>query len=83
MVKARSYLLAAGHTSGAPTLDSFGPNMMLAKEMLEKGETASVLEYFGLCDKFWDRSCQNGALAEWTREVKAGIVPDFGANLIY
>src|SRR5438046_1216100 len=35
---ARHYLLAAGKTPGSPQLDSFGPNMVLAQKLLERGE---------------------------------------------
>jgi hypothetical protein len=34
---ARRELLESGKTPGSPTLNSFGPNMILAKELLEKG----------------------------------------------
>jgi tetratricopeptide (TPR) repeat protein len=78
---AKRYLLAAGATPGSPSLGSFGPNMMLAKELLERGETQAVLDYFALCAKFW-RS-DRGRLKAWTDAVKAGIAPEFGANLVY
>ncbi len=47
--KAKEYLLKAGKTAGAPNLNSFGPNMLLAKKLLEKGEKDTVLEYFTEC----------------------------------
>jgi hypothetical protein len=62
-------------------MDTFGPNMSLAKDILEKGETDVVLQYFELCRKFWEM--EGGKLDQWSREVKAGSVPDFGANLVY
>jgi hypothetical protein len=55
--------------------------MMLAHELLEKGQRAVVLEYFRLCSKFW--SYDRGQLARWTEQVKAGEIPQFGANLVY
>jgi len=76
---AREHLLAAAKTSGSPSLNSFGPNMTLAKEFLEKGERQGVLEYFKLCANFW----KNDKLDTWATEVRAGKVPDFGANLEY
>jgi hypothetical protein len=76
---AKEHLLAAGKTQGSPQLNSFGPNMTLAKELLEKGERQAVLEYFKLCGTFW----KNKNLEAWTREVQAGKIPDFGANLDY
>ncbi len=77
--EAKKHLLAAGKTPGAPTLNSFGPNMSLALELLEAGERDVVLEYFELCSKFWDRE----ELDVWTKEVKEGRIPGFGANLRY
>jgi tetratricopeptide (TPR) repeat protein len=79
--QADEYLLKAGRTLGSPTLNSFGPNMSLAKELLEKGETNAVLQYFELCQKFWSMGGEK--LDDWTKEVKMGITPSFGPNLSY
>jgi len=79
--QAKHYLLEAGKTPGSPTLDSFGPNMALAKELLEKGEREVVLEYFSLCKAFWKMGGQR--LEAWAATVRKGGVPDFGANLMY
>jgi tetratricopeptide (TPR) repeat protein len=76
---AKRYLLEAGTSSGSPVLGSFGPNMSLARELLEKGERDTVLQYFERCGKFW----QNDSLTKWTEEVNAGRIPNFGANLIH
>jgi hypothetical protein len=77
--QADEYLLKAGQTPGSPQLNSFGPNMSLAKELLEKGEKDTVLRYFELCRKFW--SMGGEILDSWTKEVKAGKVPSFGGTL--
>jgi tetratricopeptide (TPR) repeat protein len=79
MDSAKRHLLEAGRTPGSPPLNSFGPNMALAKELLEKGERTAVLQYFDLCGKFW----RDERLAEWSAAVKRSEVPDFGANLVY
>ncbi len=79
--KAKSRLLDAGRTKGSPQLDSFGPNMALAKELLEKNEREVVIQYFELCGKFWKMN--RGKLQQWTEAVKANKTPDFRANLIY
>ena len=55
--------------------------MTLAQDFLEKGERDVVLKYFRLCSKFWDMDF--GKLDEWAALVKAGKIPDFGANLKY
>jgi len=79
--EARRYLLEAGKSPGSPQMDTFGPNMSLAKDLLEKGERQVVLEHFELCRKFWEM--HDGKLDEWSQQVKDGKIPDFGANLVY
>lgn len=78
---ASEHLLQAGKTPGSPQLNSFGPNMTLAKALLEHGGKDAVLEYFGLCRKFWEMG--GDRLDRWTKDVKAGNIPDFGGNLAY
>jgi hypothetical protein len=75
-------LLAAGRSPGSPQLDSFGPNMTLAKELLERERRAAVLEYLRECASFWDKD-PIARLIEWQRIVQEGGVPDFGPNLDY
>jgi hypothetical protein len=79
--EAKKQLILAGNTPGSPQLDSFGPNMILAKELLEKGENQVVLDYFELCEVFWDMHMEQ--LMIWEEKVSKGEVPYFGANLIY
>jgi hypothetical protein len=78
---AKQYLIASGKTQGSPNLGSFGPNMSLAKELLERGEQETVLRYFELCRKFWNSHGE--VLDRWTEDVRAGRNPQFGANLVY
>jgi hypothetical protein len=80
LAEARQHLIQAGQTAGSPVLVSFGPNMMLAKELLEKGERDAVLKYFRECANFWKSQSK---LDEWTATVKAGGIPNFGGNLVY
>ena len=78
---AKNYLIAAGNSPGSPQMNSFGPNMSLAKDLLQNGERGAVLQHFELCRKFW--KMDYGALNQWRDEVKDGKMPDFGANLVY
>lgn len=78
---AEKYLLRSAEHKGSPQLISFGPNMRLAQELLEKGRKEAVLKYFELCAKFW--KMEKGRLKWWAEEVRAGKRPDFGANLDY
>lgn len=74
-----NYLLAAGKTPGSPQLDSFGPNMSLARDLIAKGVKPAVIAYFDECKVFW--TDDNGRLDTWKSAVGAGQMPDFGANL--
>lgn len=78
---AKSSLLASGQTPGSPQLNSFGPNMSLAKDLLTAGERDSVLQFFDLIAKFWKMPFAK--LEIWTATVRGGGIPDFGANLNY
>jgi tetratricopeptide (TPR) repeat protein len=79
--RAKDFLLEAGRTKGSPQLNSFGPNMSLARDLIESGERDAVLEYFELCRVFW--SMGNRDLNRWSRQVRDGKTPGFGANLLY
>jgi hypothetical protein len=74
-------LLAAGRTPGSPQLNSFGPNMELALDLLRAGDRETVLEYFALCRRFWQLGQQK--LDWWASEVAAEREPAFGSNLFY
>ena len=79
--EAKRRLLASADSKGSPQLNSFGPNMSLAKALLEKGERDTVLAYFKLCGRFWKMGVEK--LKLWTETVKKGELPEFGANLVY
>lgn len=76
-----SLLAAARGNRGDPGMDSFGPNMSLAKDLLEQGRQEAVLQYFELCRGFWKHGPKR--LDQWTAAIKAGTPPDFGPNLHY
>jgi hypothetical protein len=66
-------LLEAGKTTGSPQMNSFGPNMTLAQELLNKGERNTVLDYFELCRKFWKSGATR--LDSWSDAVRNGGTP--------
>jgi hypothetical protein len=79
--EAERELLLAGDTPGSPQLDTFGPNMTLAKELLEHGRVEAVVAYFEKCRRFWES--EDDRLDAWTNDARSGRTPDFGANLVY
>jgi len=72
------HLQEAGNTPGSPQLNSFGPDMSLARELLEQGEKEAVLAYLKACSKFW----QSGGdrLAAWVSAIRQNRTPDFGSR---
>lgn len=78
---AEDFLLRAGATTGSPQLDSFGPNMTLARKLVEAGRKEKVIAYLNACRKFW--KMDRGRLDEWIKDIETDRVPDFGANLNY
>ena len=79
MDEAKSRLLAAGETPGSPQLNSFGPDMALASELLKRGEADIVLEYLSLCLDFWESGY--GDLEDWMARIEQGGTPNFRHNL--
>lgn len=71
---AKQHLLKAGTTTGSPQLNSFGPEMTLANELLQKGEKDVVLEYLAFCAKFWESG--KDRLEKWLVTVKEGQIPE-------
>ena len=73
LAEAKRCLLEAGRSPGSPQLDSFGPDMGLAQDLLHRGEREAVLEYLRLCSRFWKDN--RGLLDQWSDAIKAGKTP--------
>jgi hypothetical protein len=46
--------------------------MALAKELLDKGEQDTVIQYLELCGEFWNKEMTD----TWISEIKSGKIPD-------
>lgn len=68
--KAKAFLIEAGKCGGSPQLDSFGPDMTLANELLQRGETDAVVEYLELCGGFWKKKTTDRLVAAIKRGEK-------------
>jgi hypothetical protein len=77
---AKAYLLSAAKTRGSPLLDRWGPNLALAKALLDKGQAETVLEYFQLCKGFVTKSPR---LDDWIAMLKGGRVPDLSHEYLW
>jgi len=83
LTEAKGFLRKAGETPGSPQLNSFGPNMSLALDLLALGEKESVLKYLDACKKFWVWYLSRWKIYRWKRAIRRGEIPNFGGNLIY
>jgi hypothetical protein len=81
VASAEAALLDSARVPGSPQLASFGPNMQLALDLLQAGRKEVVLEYFHLCEAFWEMG--RPQLRSWTRDVEQDRLPFFGGNLLY
>jgi hypothetical protein len=81
--QAEQYLVLSGTTTGTPALNTFGPNMSLARELLKHSCKESVLKYLEECKLFWQQPSERGKLASWSAEIEHNRMPAFGTNLFY
>jgi hypothetical protein len=82
--EAKAELLASGKTPGSATLNSFGPNPSLARDLLAIGERDVVLQFFGQCRSFWKIDIGRKKLDDWTKTAEGCCrMPNFAENLRY
>lgn len=79
--RAASYLMSSARTPGSRQMKAFGPSMLLAERLLERGYRKTVLKYLDECRSLWMLSF--GQLWVWRRQIMRGGRPNFGANLSY
>jgi len=72
--EAAEYLLKSGKSTGSPQLDSFGPELDLANELLKLGKSNEVLSYLEDIGSFWEMD--DGRIAKWTEDIKGGGRPE-------
>jgi tetratricopeptide (TPR) repeat protein len=68
-------LAESGATRGSPQLNSFGPSMELAKQLLCAGEFQAVQKYLMQCRLFWEMG--TAWLDIWEMKVRAHQIPNF------
>jgi hypothetical protein len=76
---AAEQLRLSADTPGSPQLNSFGPSMRLARDLLRSGESAAVLAYFEQCRRFWKMG--QTWLSIWEKKVARGALPSFFMQL--
>lgn len=76
---AKQHLVASAKSAGSPVLCSSGPDVTLAKELLDRGESAVVVEFLKLCTNFWKTN--DHRTEQWIYAIEHGQKPDFRFNL--
>lgn len=70
---AKRHLLQAGKTPGSPQLNSFGPELQLAHDLLQRGERATVTEFLRAIAAFWEHGRTRTEL--WCFQIERGETP--------
>ena len=73
---AKQYLLASAQSAAGADVLLSGPTMVLAKELLERGERDAVVQYLEVCVSLWPRG--ENVLQIWIADIKNGKTPNFG-----
>jgi hypothetical protein len=70
------FLQRASETRGSPQLASFGPQFVLARELLELGETVAVRQFLASVRSFWLGPAADAYLADAIATIDDGRIPD-------
>lgn len=79
--EAKSRLIAACEVPASAGLEGVSPEMGLAQNLLELGESQVVLRYLSVCSKLWERGRET--LRAWAAVVEEGGMPDFSNDIIF
>lgn len=71
---AEQHLVKAGKSTGSPQLNTFGPELDLANEILKHGRVEPVRQYLQDIKKFW--RMDNGQVAKWLASIEKGDKPE-------
>lgn len=73
------HLRRSADVAGSPRLETFGPEMSLARALIEAGERDAVLDYLERCRRFWKMG--HALLDAWEADLFEGRMPNFLGNL--
>src|SRR3990172_2055114 len=71
---AADYLLKAGKSTGSPQLNTFGPELDLANELLKLGKADAVKIYLKDIKSFWEMN--GGKVDAWLGSIEKGEKPE-------
>lgn len=73
---AKEHLLKSVSVSGSPQLNAFGPDMVLAQELLDVGEKEIIYEFFFRVSIFW----KSESIEVWANQIRNGEIPDLSVR---
>jgi len=76
IVNAKRHLIDSSRAQTAHHISTWGPRMILAKELLDENERDTVVEYLQNCLLLWPRG--ENLLHYWIADIKSGRKPNFG-----
>lgn len=84
LAAAKRHLAESGKTSGSPQLNSFGPDFVLARGLLQKGEREAVLAHLDKVAVFWENPeirtssplDHQKKIKQWKQAIGAGQIPN-------
>ena len=76
VTSAKRYLLNSADSSAGRDIALSGPILVLAKELIERGEREAVVQYLQDCLALWPRG--EAILRIWIAEIHEGKTPNFG-----
>jgi hypothetical protein len=74
---AKQYLLQAATTPGTANMAGWGPNLKLAKALLDKGYGDTVVMFLTACKSFWNKPIVD----QWIIQIKSGQYPTLAPNV--
>jgi transglutaminase-like putative cysteine protease len=78
LAKAKEHLLIAGRTPKLAGRTYYVPDMNLARELFEKNEKDTVIEYLQQCEGFYEGGRK--LLQKWEQMIKKGQTPSFNLH---
>lgn len=71
--QAKYHLLEAAKSEGSPQLNTYGPKLELANDLLQRGERDAVVGYLNEVSTFWEMD--HGCVKRWLSEIEQGETP--------
>jgi hypothetical protein len=80
IANAKRYLLEAATTAGTPAIQEKGPDLSVARILLDRGERDAVLEYLHRAHNLWPQGVP--VLERWETAIRAGRRVNFNQRSI-